>query len=45
LYAKGIEVVRVAELPDFDTIADIDIVRRRCGADSRFARATAGVRV
>lgn len=45
LYAKGIDVVRVAELPDFDTFADIDAVRRLCGASSRFARATAGVRV
>ena len=45
LHAKGIDVTRVAELPDFDTVADIDAVRRQCGADSRFVRATTGLRV
>ena len=45
LYAKGIHVTRVAELADVDTIDDIDKVRRLCAADSRFARATAEVRV
>lgn len=44
LYANGIEVLRVAELADVDTVDDIDAVRRQCGADSRFVRATAGVR-
>jgi len=45
LYAKGIDVTRVAELADVDTVEDIDAVRRQCAADSRFVRATAGVRV
>jgi len=43
LYAKGIDVVRVAELPDFDTVGDIDTVRRQCGSESRFVRATVEV--
>ncbi|MFI5508866.1 DUF2064 domain-containing protein [Mycobacterium sp. NPDC051804] len=45
LWAKGIDVTRVAELADVDTVEDIDGVRRLCAADSRFVRATAGVRV
>ena len=45
LWAKGIDVTRVAELADVDTVQDIDGVRRLCAADSRFARATAAVRV
>ena len=45
LYAKGFHVDLVAELADVDTVADIDSVRRMCAVDSRFARATAGVRV
>jgi len=44
LYGKGIDVTRVAELADVDTIDDIDAVRRVCATDSRFARATAAVR-
>lgn len=43
LWAKGIDVTRVAELPDFDTVDDVDAVRRLCAADSRFVRATAEV--
>jgi glycosyltransferase A (GT-A) superfamily protein (DUF2064 family) len=43
LWSKGIEVTRVAELADVDTVADIASVRRMCAADSRFARVTAGV--
>jgi glycosyltransferase A (GT-A) superfamily protein (DUF2064 family) len=45
LCAKGIDVRRVAELADVDTVDDIETVRRLCAADSRFVRATAGVRV
>lgn len=45
LWSKGIEVTRVAELADVDTVADIASVRRMCAADSRFARVTEGVRV
>jgi uncharacterized protein len=45
LYAKGIEVRLVAELADFDTVDDIDAVRRLCAADSRFVRATRAMRV
>jgi glycosyltransferase A (GT-A) superfamily protein (DUF2064 family) len=44
LYTKGIDVRLVAEFADFDTIDDIDAVRRMCAADSRFARATQAVR-
>jgi glycosyltransferase A (GT-A) superfamily protein (DUF2064 family) len=44
LYTKGIDVRLVAEFADFDTIGDIDAVRRMCSADSRFARATQAVR-
>jgi uncharacterized protein len=44
LYAKGIDVTRVAELADVDTVDDIESVRRGCAANSRFARATVGVR-
>lgn len=43
LCAKGIDVTRVAELPDCDTVDDIGAVRRQCAAGSRFARATAEV--
>jgi glycosyltransferase A (GT-A) superfamily protein (DUF2064 family) len=45
LYAKGFQVGLVAELADVDTVDDIESVRRMCAADSRFARATAAVRV
>lgn len=45
LYAKGIDVTRVAELSDVDTVDDIEAVRRLCAAHSRFVRATTGVRV
>ena len=45
LWAKGIDVTRVAELADVDTLDDIEGVRRMCGADSRFTRATAGVHI
>jgi glycosyltransferase A (GT-A) superfamily protein (DUF2064 family) len=44
LYAKGIDVRLVAELADFDTIEDLEAVRRMCAADSRFVRATEAVR-
>lgn len=44
LYAKGLHVDLVAELGDVDTVADVDAVRRQCGAESRFVRATTGVR-
>jgi len=43
LWSKGIEVTRVAELGDVDTVADIASVRRMCSADSHFARVTEGV--
>lgn len=43
LYAKGIDVHLVAELADFDTVDDLDAVRRACAADSRFVAATRGV--
>ena len=45
LSARGIAVGLVAELADFDTVADIAGVRRMCSADSRFARATNAVGV
>ncbi|MEO3758607.1 DUF2064 domain-containing protein [Mycobacterium sp. B14F4] len=45
LSATGIAVSLVAELADFDTIDDIEAVRRMCSADSRFARATRAVGV
>jgi len=45
LWARGIDVTRVAELADVDTVADIEAVRQLCAADSRFVQATAGVRV
>ena len=44
LYARGIDVTRVAELADVDTVSDIEAVRRACAPGSRFTRATAGVR-
>ncbi|MCV6982682.1 DUF2064 domain-containing protein [Mycolicibacterium pulveris] len=40
LYAKGIDVRLVAELADFDTVDDLDTVRRACPAGSRFVEAT-----
>jgi uncharacterized protein len=40
LRARGFEVSLVAELADFDTVDDIDAVRRMCAADSRFVNAT-----
>jgi uncharacterized protein len=43
IYAKGLNVSLVAELADFDTVNDIEVVRRMCAADSRFARATRAV--
>ncbi|MGV0604812.1 TIGR04282 family arsenosugar biosynthesis glycosyltransferase [Mycolicibacterium sp. XJ1904] len=43
LRGKGIDVGLLDELADFDTIADIDAVRRRCAADSRFALAAQAV--
>jgi uncharacterized protein len=45
MYAKGINVHLVAELADFDTVDDIDSVRRACAANSRFVLATKAVRV
>jgi glycosyltransferase A (GT-A) superfamily protein (DUF2064 family) len=45
MYAKGINVHLVAELADFDTVDDIDAVRRACAANSRFVLATKAVRV
>lgn len=43
LSAQGIAVSLVAELADVDTIDDIEVVRRTCAADSRFAHATRAV--
>jgi glycosyltransferase A (GT-A) superfamily protein (DUF2064 family) len=45
LYARGIEVRLVAELADFDTVDDLDAVRRVCAPDSRFVDATRAVQV
>jgi glycosyltransferase A (GT-A) superfamily protein (DUF2064 family) len=39
LRGSGVDVVVVGELADFDTVDDIDAVRRKCLPDSRFARA------
>lgn len=43
LRGKGIDVETVDELADFDTVDDLDAVRRRCAPDSRFARAVEAV--
>ncbi|OBF95528.1 glycosyltransferase involved in cell wall biogenesis [Mycobacterium sp. 852002-51152_SCH6134967] len=43
LRGKGIDVGLLDELADFDTIADIDAVRRGCAADSRFVLAAEAV--
>lgn len=40
LYAGGIDVRLVAELADFDTVDDLEAVRRVCPAGSRFVEAT-----
>ncbi|MCV7220451.1 TIGR04282 family arsenosugar biosynthesis glycosyltransferase [Mycolicibacterium elephantis] len=40
LYAGGIDVRLVAELADFDTVEDLEAVRRVCPAGSRFVEAT-----
>ncbi|MGZ5395482.1 MAG: TIGR04282 family arsenosugar biosynthesis glycosyltransferase [Mycobacterium sp.] len=45
LYAKGFHVDLVADLADVDTVDDIESVRQMCAADSRFAHATAAVRI
>ena len=45
LSAAGATVSLVAELADFDTIDDIEAVRRMCAAHSRFACATKAVGV
>jgi glycosyltransferase A (GT-A) superfamily protein (DUF2064 family) len=45
LHARGIDVSLVAELADFDTVGDIDAVRRMCAAESRFVQATRAVRI
>ena len=37
---NGIDVDLVAQLADVDTVEDVDVVRRACAPDSRFARAT-----
>ncbi|OBI73588.1 hypothetical protein A5663_06655 [Mycobacterium sp. E740] len=41
----GIDVAMVDELADFDTVDDLETVRRKCLADSRFLRATDSVRI
>ncbi|OBB72303.1 MULTISPECIES: DUF2064 domain-containing protein [Mycobacterium] len=43
LRGNGIDVGLLDELADFDTIADIDAVRRRCAPDSRFVLAAESV--
>ena len=43
LLRTGSPVRVLEELPDVDTIADIDVVRAACRNSSRFARSTAGV--
>ncbi|VEG45692.1 glycosyltransferase [Mycolicibacterium flavescens] len=43
LRGKGIDVGLLDELADFDTIADIDAVRRGCAPDSRFVQAAEAV--
>jgi glycosyltransferase A (GT-A) superfamily protein (DUF2064 family) len=43
LCARGVDVNLVAGLADFDTVDDIEAVRRKCFPDSRFARATKAV--
>jgi uncharacterized protein len=43
IYAQGLNASLVAELPDFDTVDDIEAVRRMCAVDSRFARTTRAV--
>lgn len=40
LRGNGVGVVMVDELADFDTVDDIDTVRRKCLSGSRFATAT-----
>jgi glycosyltransferase A (GT-A) superfamily protein (DUF2064 family) len=39
----GATVSLVPTLADVDTVDDVDVVRRRCAPESRFARATQGV--
>lgn len=38
LRGNGVDVLMVDELADFDTVDDIDAVRRMCPPDSRFAK-------
>jgi uncharacterized protein len=43
LVDTGLDVSLVPILADVDTLDDVDAVRRQCGPDSRFARATQGM--
>jgi len=43
LLRSGSPVTQLEELPDVDTVADIEVVRAACRTSSRFARVTAGV--
>ncbi|OBI77965.1 hypothetical protein A5663_21450 [Mycobacterium sp. E740] len=40
----GIDVAMVDELADFDTVDDLETVRRKCLADSRIQRCTGRLR-
>ncbi|OMC37642.1 glycosyltransferase involved in cell wall biogenesis [Mycobacterium sp. GA-1841] len=40
LCGTGVSVHQVCAMPDVDTVADVDAVRRMCAPDSRFAHAT-----
>lgn len=37
---SGVTVLQVCEIPDVDTVDDVETVRRMCRPDSRFTRAT-----